>query len=140
MKLEEEYLEPNLYQVLERSLLKRVRLWEPSVLPVAEQSTLAAHGVHIYTTDNSLKKKNLWGDHCQRSGHTWDTCWKIHWKPADFKSSKPAMDKDSRGNHVSIEEEVMLPLFNPLLLTENNLNSPNDVLSNFLPKVVKISI
>ncbi|KAK2452382.1 putative mitochondrial protein [Trifolium repens] len=84
---------------------KKVMLGESFVLPVAEQSALAARGVHNHAMDNRLKKtKRLWCDYCQRSGHTRDTCWKIHGKPADWKPSKPTMDKESRGNHVSSEE------------------------------------
>ncbi|CAJ2679170.1 unnamed protein product [Trifolium pratense] len=84
---------------------KKVMLGESFVLPVAEQSALAARGVHNHAGDNRLKNtKRLWCDYCQRFGHTRDTCWKIHGKPADWKPSKHTRDKESRGNHVSSEE------------------------------------
>nr|XP_004492288.1 uncharacterized protein LOC101512800 [Cicer arietinum] len=81
-------------------------LGESSTIAAMEnQSALAARGVPHHFGDNRLKKKKKpWCDHCQRTGHTKDTCWKIHGKPADWKPSKSTMDRESRGNHVSTKE------------------------------------
>ncbi|PON86229.1 LOW QUALITY PROTEIN: hypothetical protein TorRG33x02_179480 [Trema orientale] len=34
------------------------------------------------------KNDRPWCDHCQRPGHTRDTCWRIHGKPANWKPKK----------------------------------------------------
>lgn len=36
--------------------------------------------------------------HCAKHGHTKDTCWKIHDKPTEWKSSKSNFDRDGRAN------------------------------------------
>lgn len=33
-----------------------------------------------------------WCEHCQKSGHTKETCWDIHGKPPDWKPNKGAAD------------------------------------------------
>lgn len=84
---------------------KKMMIEESSTIASMEnQSALAAQGVHHHSNENRLKKKKPWCDHCQRTGHTNETCWKIHGKPAHRKPSKPMWDKGSRGNHVSTEE------------------------------------
>ncbi|RVW34622.1 Retrovirus-related Pol polyprotein from transposon RE1 [Vitis vinifera] len=45
------------------------------------------------TYDARQKKGRPWCDHCRRPGHTKETCWKIHRKPADWKSNK---EKEAR--------------------------------------------
>ncbi|RVW66271.1 hypothetical protein CK203_065988 [Vitis vinifera] len=49
------------------------------------------------------KKGRSWCDHYRRPGHPKETCWKIHGKPADWKPTRPSIDKESHGNLVSID-------------------------------------
>lgn len=81
-EVKEEYLGLSLYQVLGKSFLKfvgkKVMLGESSIAAMDNQSALAARRDHNSTTYNRLQKKRQWCDHCQRIGHTRDTCQKIH--------------------------------------------------------------
>ena len=43
-------------------------------------------------------------DHCRKPGHSRETCWKIHGKPADWKPRQP-LEKEGRGNHVAVDEQ-----------------------------------
>ncbi|KAF7814569.1 Retrovirus-related Pol polyprotein from transposon RE1 [Senna tora] len=50
-------------------------------------SALAVHGVS-HNPGNGQKKGRPWCDHCHRTGHIKDKCWKLHGKPSDWKSLK----------------------------------------------------
>lgn len=52
---------------------------------IQEGTALVSQGS---TYDARQKKGRPWCDHCRRPGHTKETCWKIHGKPADWKSNK----------------------------------------------------
>lgn len=53
-----------------------------------------------YKAANYQRQSNerpwVWCDHCNKPCHTRETCWKIHGKPANWKSSKQG-DKSHRG-------------------------------------------
>ncbi|CAI8612370.1 unnamed protein product [Vicia faba] len=58
---------------------------------------------------------NLWCDHCNRSRHTRETCWKLHGKPTHLKNGKPgprfvltAHEKKSLSNQDQVEELIRL--------------------------------
>ncbi|KAF7835228.1 Retrovirus-related Pol polyprotein from transposon TNT 1-94 [Senna tora] len=50
-------------------------------------SALAVHGAS-HNPGNGQKKGRPWCDHCHRTGHVKDRCWKLHGKPSDWKSLK----------------------------------------------------
>ena len=56
--------------------------------------------------DNCQKIKGgrPWCDHCRKSGHSRETCWKIHGKPVDWKPRQP-LKKEGRGNLVVTNEQ-----------------------------------
>ena len=58
-----------------------------------EGSALAAKGPR-----HQQKKSRPWCEHCKKTGHTKDTCWFIHGKPAD---TKPPRGRENRGNIAS---------------------------------------
>ncbi|KAL4560354.1 hypothetical protein LXL04_032504 [Taraxacum kok-saghyz] len=67
--------------------------------PVTEGSALATRfpsNPKSGTGPSQKKTGRPWCDHCKRPGHTKETCWKIHGKPADWKPS-------SRGNLATSE-------------------------------------
>ena len=49
--------------------------------PKTESSTLVSRG----TDSDGEKQRKPWCEHCKRSWHTKDTCWKLHGKPSNFK-------------------------------------------------------
>ena len=84
---------------------KKVMMGDVLGNPTADQSSaLTARGFQPNSSDNRGKKGRAWCEHCRKPGHTRDTCWKIHGKPADWKPSRPASDRESRGNHAAAEE------------------------------------
>ena len=70
-----------------------------------EISALAVRGNPSNNNDHRPKKGQPWCDHCRRPGHAKDTWWKIHSKPAYWKPSQFANDKEGRGNLVSMDEK-----------------------------------
>ena len=70
-----------------------------------ESLALVVRGNPYNNNDNRPKKGRPWCDHCRRSGHTKDTCWKIHGKPADWKPSRFANDKEGRDNLIAVDEK-----------------------------------
>ncbi|KAL5804087.1 hypothetical protein ACOSQ3_030887 [Xanthoceras sorbifolium] len=59
---------------------------ETSALLVSE--TAANKAEHHYK--KSDEKPRAWCDFCNRPRHTRETCWKLHGKPANWKSSRPS--------------------------------------------------
>lgn len=73
-------------------------------IPATESSALAVWGTQYQPPDNCSRRGRPWCDHCQKFGHTKDTCWKIHGKPADQKPYQFQGEKESCGSLVSTEE------------------------------------
>lgn len=74
----------------------------PSLL---DSSALAVRGTNTSSNDNRQQRGRPWCDHCRKSGHWKESCWKLHGKPADWKPNKPNRDKESRANAASSTEE-----------------------------------
>ncbi|QHN83700.1 uncharacterized protein DS421_20g706960 [Arachis hypogaea] len=53
-----------------------------------ESNALLVAPAALKSSSNQKHPSNLWCDHCNKSRHTRETCWKIHGKPAHFKGSK----------------------------------------------------
>ena len=49
---------------------------------------------------NNQRRGHLWCNHCNRAGHTRDTCWDIHGKPTNWK---PKGANKGRGFQASVE-------------------------------------
>ncbi|XP_056173149.1 uncharacterized protein LOC115674913 [Syzygium oleosum] len=62
--------------------------------------------------NNQRKGGRPWCDHCKRTGHTKDTCWKLHGRPDDWKpsASRPTQDRESRSNIVQTETNASVDL------------------------------
>ncbi|XP_028800914.1 uncharacterized protein LOC114756168 [Neltuma alba] len=67
----------------------------PRALPSADALAMVIRG---NLENESRGKKFLRCDHCNKNGHTRDTCWKIHGKPAH---SRHRTKGDSKGMTVS---------------------------------------
>jgi len=65
-------------------------LEKKSIDPI-ESSTLVIENTAMKASDQSNKthdKPRVWYDHCNKPRHTRETCWKVHGKPANWKSAK----------------------------------------------------
>uniref|UniRef100_A0A2N9I543 Retrovirus-related Pol polyprotein from transposon RE1 n=1 Tax=Fagus sylvatica TaxID=28930 RepID=A0A2N9I543_FAGSY len=74
---------------------------ESSALVAADANSSKAITYQRRTDD----KPRVWCDYCNKPRHTRETCWKIHGKPANWKSSKPG-DRSGRAFPTANEAEV----------------------------------
>uniref|UniRef100_A0A2N9GQ49 Reverse transcriptase Ty1/copia-type domain-containing protein n=1 Tax=Fagus sylvatica TaxID=28930 RepID=A0A2N9GQ49_FAGSY len=74
---------------------------ESSALVAADANSSKAITYQRRTDD----KPQVWCDYCNKPRHTRETCWKIHGKPANWKSSKPG-DRSGRAFPTANEAEV----------------------------------
>ncbi|GMP21651.1 hypothetical protein CsSME_00052836 [Camellia sinensis var. sinensis] len=90
---------------------KKLMMGSHQQLNMAESSALKTQFAPI---DNRQKNKGgrPWCDHCRKPGHSRETCWKIHGKPADWKPRQP-LEKEGRGNHVGTNERSPQPEASP---------------------------
>lgn len=65
---------------------RQVMLVKKPMIPTIENSALAAGNVGGRNRRSEDKPK-VWCDHCNKSRHTRETCWKLHGKPANWKGS-----------------------------------------------------
>ncbi|XP_062108063.1 uncharacterized protein LOC133818951 [Humulus lupulus] len=63
---------------------KRVMMGFP-LAAETEQSALAARRPNNGDDSRGTRRDRPWCTHCSKVGHTKETCWKIHGKPADWK-------------------------------------------------------
>ena len=84
---------------------KKVMMGSQTTSTVTESSALAAHGTQYQPSDNRQRKGRPWCDHCRKPGHTRETCWKIHGKPADWKPTRVSNDRENRSNLASADEK-----------------------------------
>uniref|UniRef100_A0A2N9EE05 Reverse transcriptase Ty1/copia-type domain-containing protein n=1 Tax=Fagus sylvatica TaxID=28930 RepID=A0A2N9EE05_FAGSY len=74
---------------------------ESSALVAADANSSKAITYQRRTDD----KPRVWCDYCNKPCHTRETCWKIHGKPANWKSSKPG-DRSGQAFPTANEAEV----------------------------------
>ena len=110
-------------------------------------SSSSSDGYQFTPFDNRQKIKGgrPWCDHCRKSGHSRETCWKIHGKPADWNPRQP-LEKEGRGNYVAVDEqspqieaspfnkeqmEMLQKLLSPLMSIQSQTGtSSNQVISS----------
>ncbi|RVW78478.1 Retrovirus-related Pol polyprotein from transposon TNT 1-94 [Vitis vinifera] len=80
-------------------------------LNMAESSALKTQFT-LFDNRQKIKGGRPWCDHCRKSGHSRETCWKIHGKPVDWKPRQP-LEKEGRGNHVVTDEQSPQPEASP---------------------------
>lgn len=71
---------------------KNVMMGEVPIAITDQNLALATRGIQ-HNNDNRSRRGRPWYDHCRKTGHTRDNCWKIHGKLADWKPSKPTSDR-----------------------------------------------
>ena len=109
---------------------KKIMMGSQDSVTNPESSALAVRGNPSNNNDHKPKKGRPWCDHCRRPGHTKDTCWKIHGKPADWKPSRFANDKEGRGNLVSMDEK---PSPDPTPFSKEQIEVLQKLFSQSLP-------
>ncbi|RVW48495.1 Retrovirus-related Pol polyprotein from transposon RE1, partial [Vitis vinifera] len=77
-----------------------------------ENSALVARGTQS-NNNHQTKKNRPWCDHCRKLGHTKETCWHLHGKPAEWKPSRPQQNKEGRGYTAAAEEDTSGTISNP---------------------------
>ncbi|KAF7821700.1 Retrovirus-related Pol polyprotein from transposon TNT 1-94 [Senna tora] len=55
---------------------------------LADSDSVNGSALAVHNPGNGQKKGRPWCDHCHRTGHVKDKCWKLHGKPSDWKSLK----------------------------------------------------
>ena len=70
---------------------------------MAESSALKTQVTH-FDNRQKIKGGRPWCDHCRKSGHSRETCWKIHGKQVDWKPRQP-LKKEGRSNLVVTNEQ-----------------------------------
>ena len=90
---------------------------KPSIF--VDNSALAAWGPKTTNRGDTRnpQRRNLWCDHCQRTNHTRETCWKLHGKPANGKENR-TNKHESKGFQTSIESA---PIVSNLSLNKEQL-------------------
>ncbi|KAL5741940.1 hypothetical protein ACOSP7_028672 [Xanthoceras sorbifolium] len=95
---------------------------ETSALLVSE--TAANKAEHHYK--KSDEKPRAWCDFCNRPRHTRETCWKLHGKPANWKSSRPSR-AIANANEAEISPFSKEQMNQLLKLLKSNSSSGMDV-------------
>ncbi|RVW97656.1 Retrovirus-related Pol polyprotein from transposon TNT 1-94 [Vitis vinifera] len=78
-----------------------------------ENSALVARGTQSNNNNHQTKKNRPWCDHCRKPGHTKETCWHLHCKPADWKPSRLQQNREGQGYTVTAEEDTSGTSSNP---------------------------
>ncbi|RVW74059.1 Retrovirus-related Pol polyprotein from transposon TNT 1-94 [Vitis vinifera] len=90
---------------------KNLMMGSHQQLNMAESSALKTQFAP-FDNRQKIKGGRPWCDHCRKSGHSRETCWKIHGKPVDWKPRQP-LEKEGRGNHVATDEQSPQPKASP---------------------------
>lgn len=69
---------------------KRVMLGPPTVAAETDQSALTTQRSSNGNDSRGTRRDRPWCSHCSKLGHTKETCWRLHGKPADWKPRSSA--------------------------------------------------
>ncbi|PON37249.1 hypothetical protein TorRG33x02_347810, partial [Trema orientale] len=64
---------------------KRVMLGSPTAAAETDQSALTTRRSNNGDDSHGTRRDRPWCSHCSKLGHTKETCWRLHGKPADWK-------------------------------------------------------
>ncbi|KAH7688654.1 Retrotransposon gag domain-containing protein [Dioscorea alata] len=101
-------------EVCREASRKRVMLGEKKdVAPITvsgdrpiETSALAVRSVPYRSNEDKRKGGRPWCNHCNRNGHTRDTCWDIHGKPTNWKPKGARETNRAKVFKASIERKM----------------------------------
>lgn len=78
--------------------------------PILEGYALAARGAPSNNNnENRQRKERPWCDYCHKLGHLRENCWKIHDKPANWKPTRPANDRENRAHVTATIDDNLAP-------------------------------
>ena len=85
--IKEVFSEVRLEESIRRVMLREYLMIGP------EASALVTRGPHVgsggsHARSSPRQSKRAYCEHCKKMGHTKDTCWTLHGKPADWKPNK----------------------------------------------------
>nr|GLL35841.1 hypothetical protein CK203_090719 [Ipomoea trifida] len=87
-------------------------------------STLDSSALDVRSSNHNggdrQKRERPWCEYCKKLGHYKETCWKLHGKPADWKS-KPRFDRDNKAHVVSNIDNAHVPELSPFNKEQMNL-------------------
>ncbi|XP_073311360.1 uncharacterized protein [Primulina huaijiensis] len=120
------------FSVIRHEESRRKIMMCDSTTPVSDASALAAsvetqNQIHATKVSNDRRnhKTRPYCEHCRRPGHTRETCWKIHGKPHNWKSSR-SIEQESRGNAASttLFSKDQLELLQSLINQSHQIQAP----------------
>ena len=86
---------------------RNVMLGKKGVAAPVENSAMVASDAtanKVFNQQRQNEKPQIWCDFCHKPRHTRDNCWKIHGKPANWKSNKPS-DKPNQASYANEVEK-----------------------------------
>ena len=89
-----------------------------------ETRSFVAKGAY---NNNKQKKNRPYCEHCKRPGHTRDTCWVIHDKPADWKPSRYSKEHEPQANAATTNpfSPEQLEMLQCIIKKANQLGDPS---------------
>ncbi|RVW21058.1 Retrovirus-related Pol polyprotein from transposon TNT 1-94 [Vitis vinifera] len=102
-----------LHKNLDEESRQKVMLGTQNSSKNLENSALVARGTQSNNNNHQTKKNRPWCDHCRKPGHTKETCWHLHGKPADWKPSRPQQNREGWGYTATAEEDTSGTSSNP---------------------------
>ncbi|RVW35272.1 Retrovirus-related Pol polyprotein from transposon TNT 1-94 [Vitis vinifera] len=100
-----------------------------------ENSALVARGTQSNNNNHQTKKNRPWCDHCRKPGHTKETCWHLHGKPADWKPSRPQQNREGRGYTAAAEENTSGTSSNPGPFSKEQLEALQKMVQQTLQSI-----
>ncbi|GAV89710.1 UBN2_3 domain-containing protein, partial [Cephalotus follicularis] len=79
-----------------------------TTLTSTESSALVTNRGQNFSNIQQWRNNKPWCEHCRQTGHTKDSCWKLHGKPTDWKPRTP-QERDNRGNCATAETLTLSP-------------------------------
>nr|CAN83808.1 hypothetical protein VITISV_026963 [Vitis vinifera] len=101
-----------------------------------ENSALVARGTQSNNNNHQTKKNRPWCDHCRKPGHTKETCWHLHGKPADWKPSRPQQNREGRGYTATAEKDTSGTSSNPGPFSKEQLEALQKIQENYTTWIV----
>ncbi|XP_061350224.1 uncharacterized protein LOC133295408 [Gastrolobium bilobum] len=98
---------------------------------IMEANSLMARKM-FFTNGKSRRNGRPWCDNCNKPDHTKEVCWKLHGKPANWKSK---YSTEGRGYSTSVEDSVTTPTSNDTMSFSKTSNLLSKEKIEFIQKL-----